>query len=254
MGSRGRTMAGALAAALGALALGVLPAAARAGEPVDLALVLVADVSRSIDEDEFALQKKGYSAAFADPRVITAIRAGKRGAIAVSYVEFAAEDEVKTVVDWTVIRDGESASLFAEALQNAPRAFEGFTSISAGIDFAVKRLAALGPAGRRVIDVSGDGTNNSGRDVTAARDDAVKLGITINGLTIINPRPSPFGPSHIEPEGGLTEYYRRNVIGGSRSFVLEVRDFASFGEALARKLVTEIGKDIADAGATARRF
>jgi hypothetical protein len=228
--------------ALVALSLGVAPGS-RAAEPVDVALVLVADVSRSIDDHEFELQKSGYAAAFVNDKVVAAITAGPIGAIAVTYIEFAGDDQVRTVVDWSVIRDGESASLFGETLQRAPRSYAGYTSISAGIDFAVDRLVRADyPCERKVIDVSGDGTNNSGRDVAAARDDAVARGITVNGLTIINERPSPFGPSHIQPLGGLTEYYRHNVIGGPDSFVIEIHDFASFGEAMIRKLLSEIAE------------
>ena len=86
----------------------------------------------------------------------------------------------------------------------------------------------------------GDGTNNAGRDVTEARDDAVKAGITINGLTIINDHPVSWTYAHVQPPGGLPNYYRDNVTGGPGSFVLEVHDFATFGEAMTRKLVNEI--------------
>jgi hypothetical protein len=91
-----------------------------------------------------------------------------------------------------------------------------------------------------VIDVCGDGTNNAGRDVTEARDDAVRAGITINGLAIINDHPVSWTYAHVQPPGGLPNYYRENVTGGPGSFVLEVHDFHTFGEAMTRKLVTEI--------------
>ncbi len=86
----------------------------------------------------------------------------------------------------------------------------------------------------------GDGTNNAGRDVTAARDDALALGIAINGLSIINDHPVSWTFAHVQPPGGLTKWYRENVIGGPGSFVLEVHDFTTFGDAMVRKLVSEI--------------
>ena len=85
---------------------------------------------------------------------------------------------------------------------------------------------------RRVIDVCGDGTNNAGREISDARDDAIKAGITINGLAIINDHPVSWTYAHVQPPGGLAKYYRENVTGGPGSFVLEVHDFHSFGEAM----------------------
>lgn len=223
------------------LFLVVAPVATRAAEPVDVALVLVSDVSRSIDDAEFQMQKKGYTAAFQDPRILRAIRNGAVGAIAVAYVEFAGSYEVKTVLDWQIVRDGASAGAMTAAIEAAPRSFWGRTSISAGIDRAMQLLAeAPVEATRRVIDVAGDGTNNSGRDVEAARDDAVAAGVVINGLAIINDHPVSYTFAHVQPAGGLAEWYRHNVTGGPGSFVVEVHDFKTFGEAMTRKLLDEI--------------
>ncbi len=214
---------------------------AHAAEAVDLTLVLVSDVSRSVDEAEFTMQKQGYAAAFNDPRVLAAIRTGAAGRIAVSYVEFAGAYEVQTVLDWQIVRDAATARAFTDQLTAAPRSFWGRTSISAGIDHAMQMLAESGyDATRRVIDVAGDGTNNAGRDVTAARDDAVTSGVTINGLAIINEHPVSYTFAHVQPPGGLPEWYRQNVIGGPGAFVIEVREFADFGDAMTRKLINEI--------------
>jgi len=219
----------------------LLAGVARAAEPVDMALVLVSDVSRSVDDSEFQMEKSGYAAAFNDPRVLAAIRSGAVGAIAVAYVEFAGPYEVNTVLDWRVVRDAGSARQLTDALEAAPRSFWGRTSISAGIDRAMQLLGENGfEAQRRVIDVAGDGTNNSGRDVSAARDDAVAAGVIVNGLAIINEHPASYTYAHVQPPGGLTEWYRQNVIGGPGAFVVEVREFAAFGEAMTRKLINEI--------------
>jgi Protein of unknown function (DUF1194) len=210
-------------------------------EDVDVALVLVTDVSRSIDDSEYKLEKDGYTTAFNNQRVLEAIRGGPVGKIAIAYVEFASSFEVRTVIDWTVIRDAASAHAFTEQLAAAPRSFWGRTSISAGIDQAVQLLAETGVnATRHVIDVCGDGTNNAGREVAEARDDALKAGVTINGLTIINDHPVSWTYAHVQPPGGLANYYRENVTGGAGSFVLEIHDFSTFGDAMTRKLVNEI--------------
>ena len=156
-------------------------------------------------------------------------------------MEFASNFEVRTVLDWTIIRDDQSARAFTDRLAAEPRSFWGRTSISAGIDQAVQLLAEMGiQATRHVIDVCGDGTNNAGREASDARDDALKAGATINGLTIINDHPVSWTFAHVQPPGGLANYYRDNVMGGPGSFVLEIHDFATFGDAMTRKLVNEI--------------
>jgi hypothetical protein len=145
------------------------------------------------------------------------------------------------IAEWTVIRDGESAASFAATLLSAPRAFVGRTSISAAVDFSYAFLSKAGAsAERRIIDVSGDGTNNSGRSVRDARDEAVAAGVTINGLAILNEHPNPGYFAHTQPPEGLPEYYRQNVIGGTGAFLMVVQDFNSFGEAITNKLVNEI--------------
>ncbi len=228
-----------------------IPGPARAGEQVDLLLALVTDVSRSIDDAEFTLEKDGYQAAFTSGDVITAIKTGPVGAIAVTYIEFASATEVRTVLDWTVIRDAATATTFAARLGAAPRSFWGRTAIGAGMEGALQAMAAAtfeGP--RRIIDVCGDGTNNTGPDVAEVRDRAVEAGVTVNGLAIINENPIAWSFAHVQPPGGLAAYYGENVTGGPGNFVLEVHDFRSFGAAMTRKLINEI----ALRGASPTRF
>ncbi len=214
---------------------------ARAAEGVDMALVLVDDVSGSISDEEFDLQKTGYYAAFTDPKVLAAIHSGPVGQIEVAYVEFAANTQVKTVLGWAMIKDDASGRAFAEAMRSAPRSFRGRTAIGAGIDEGVRLLSNLAsPADRRVIDVCGDGNNNSGRPVTDARDDAMKQGIVINGLALANESNIPWLQAHTHPPGGLGNYYRQNVTGGEGSFVLEIHSYQNFAEAIRRKLIEEI--------------
>ena len=235
-----------------AIAFVILSAAAplRAAEPVDLLLVLASDVSRSVDADKFKLQREGYAAALSDKRVLDAIGAGRRGRIAVMFVEWSGIGNQKVVIDWTPINGPKTAQEFGDRLLESPRSFADRTSISGGIDFSVAQIArAPFSAERHTIDVSGDGTNNAGRDVTQARDEALALGITINGLVILSARPLPWNPEHTNPPGGLANYYRINVTGGPGSFVMEAKDFGSFGQAIVKKMIAEI----ADASNPARR-
>ncbi|MBI4365211.1 MAG: DUF1194 domain-containing protein [Deltaproteobacteria bacterium] len=223
------------------IALMVLSAAARAAEPVDLLLVLAADVSRSVDSEKFKLQREGYAAALSDRRVLEAIGAGRNRRIAVLFLEWSGLGNQKVVIDWTPIDGLKAAQEFGTRLLESPRSFADRTSISGGIDFSVAQIArAPFTAERHTIDVSGDGTNNAGRDVTRARDEALALGITINGLVILSERPLPWNPEHTNPPGGLANYYRGNVTGGPGSFVLEAKDFGSFGQAIVKKMIAEI--------------
>jgi hypothetical protein len=230
---------------LGLLLAGLVlePTAALAAEKVDLLLVLAADVSRSVDERKFQLQRQGYVAALADRRVLDAIRSGPNRRIAVTFVEWSGEGNERVVINWTAIGDDATAKRFGDQLLEAPRSFSDRTSISGGIDFAMAQFA-LAPfqAAHRTIDVSGDGTNNAGRDVTAARDEAVGKGLTINGLPILSDNPMPWNPVHTNPPGGLEKYYRNNVIGGPNAFVMVARNFDSFGKAIVNKLIAEVSQ------------
>jgi hypothetical protein len=227
--------------ALLSLALTLCPPAARAAEPVDLLLVLAADVSRSVTEPKFKLQREGAAAAITHPEVVRAITSGPNRRIAICFLEWATAGQQNVVVDWTVIADAESARSFGGKLVELPRSFSGSTAISHAIDFAVIQLErAPFKAERRVIDVSGDGTNNSGRPVTAARDDALAKGITINGLVILTPLSESFRPEHTNPQGGLEKYFQDNVIGGFGAFTVVAESHESFGRALTKKLIAEI--------------
>ncbi len=224
-----------------AFAFGAPALCASAAEPVDLLLVLAADVSRSIDSQKFQLQREGYAAALANPRVLETIGAGRNGRIGVLFLEWSGFGNQKVVIDWMLVDGPKAAQAFGDRLLESPRSFADRTSISGGIDVAVAQLArAPFSAERRTIDVSGDGTNNAGRDVGQARDEALALGITINGLVILSEKPLPWNPEHTNPPGGLAKYYRDNVIGGPGSFVLEAKDFNSFGQAIIKKMIAEI--------------
>jgi hypothetical protein len=216
-----------------------------AAERVDLLLALAADISHSVDEVKFQLQRSGCATAFSDSRVTEAIRSGPNGRIAVTLVEWSGPLSQKIVIDWMVISDDKTARLFGDHLVEASRVFADSTSISAGIDFAMTQLdRAPYETHRRVIDVSGDGDNNSGRDVTAARDEAIAKGITINGLVILTETPSPWNSTHTNPPGGLANYYRNNVIAGPGAFVMVAENSNSFGDVIVKKLIAEIAQAV----------
>ena len=231
-------------AALVMLAVTVLASAlpARAEDDyADLLLVLAADISRSVDERKFRLQREGYANALTDPRVVKAMAAGPKARIALAFMEWASDGDQIVIVDWTPVGSREEAEAVAKKVREAPRAFMGRTSISTGIDAAMALLTRCPfQAPRRVIDVSGDGTHNSGRPVNSARDEAVEKGVTINGLVILSDVPLPTNPLHTHPPGGLTAYYESNVIGGAGAFVVEAENFEAFGQSLISKLIKEI--------------
>jgi hypothetical protein len=228
--------------ARGALIMGLIAAPGLGADaedvPVDLELVLAVDVSGSIDPVEAHLQREGYVAALRHPRVIEAIKGGMLGRVALTYVEWAGDDYQRTLLDWMVIRDAPSAFAFADALAEAPLTSGRWTSLSAALDYARPRFEGNGFKGvRRVIDISGDGYNNRGRPVEAARDQAVAAGITINGLPIMNGRPNPWGSL---PPKDLDRYYQDRVIGGPGAFIIVAKDYTAFASAILSKLLLEI--------------
>lgn len=207
-----------------------------AGEEVDVALVLAVDVSLSMTPEEQRIQREGYVEAFRSDVVQGAIHQGLTGRIAVAYVEWAGVGNQVVVVPWTVIGSREEANAFAERLARNPPRRSTWTSIAGALDFSAALLKDSGvEAARRVIDVSGDGPNNQGRDVTLARDEAVAQGIVVNGLPLMIRQPS--GPWDI-PD--LDRYYRDCVIGGPGAFMVPVREPAQFAQAIRTKIVREV--------------
>ncbi|WP_425406139.1 DUF1194 domain-containing protein [Hwanghaeella sp.] len=214
---------------------------AQAQEKVDLELVIAADGSGSIDDEELALQRRGYANAVTDPTLLSLMTGGLYGKTAILYVEWGAADSVHTIVDWTIIGSKEDAAAFADRLQNAPRKAFGYNAISAAIDYAVIQFATNGIDGlRRIIDVSGDGPNINARPVTMARDDAVAQGITINALVVKTRGGGYRGPGGMP----LEEHYKQHVIGGPGAFVRIADKDTSFAEAVRNKMLLEVARGI----------
>ena len=215
---------------LGLLLAMILPAPAAAGMKVDLELILMADASGSIDHEEFLLQRRGYARALRDPRVIDAIRTGRLGRIALSYVEWSGPEIQVPIVPWTVIRDKADIVSFAERLEKIPRqVFFGGTALGDAILYGVSSLQSNSYQGRRlVIDLSGDDSDKDGLNAAIGRDRAVAVGITVNGLAILEGWPE-LGP-----------FFRDNVIGGPGAFYIPTLGFKDFEIAIRKKLIREI--------------
>lgn len=224
-------------ALVGSLAAMAGASPARAETAVDLQLVMAVDVSRSIDEVEAELQRRGYIEALTNDRVVDAILSGEHQRIALCYTEWAGTHYQVVVIDWTVIDSAATARRFAEKLAEAPRTSQSWTAVGAALAFAGQRFENSGfTSRRRVIDVSGDGRTNDGPPAELVRDRLVAQGIVINGLPVMMNRHN-FGRP---PDAQLDRYYEENVIGGPGSFMIVASNFEDFGRAVRSKLIREI--------------
>ncbi|HEY3642021.1 MAG TPA: DUF1194 domain-containing protein [Xanthobacteraceae bacterium] len=201
---------------------------------VDLHLLLAVDASGSVDYTRFELQRRGYVAAFRNPQVLQAIRGGENQSIAVAMFQWTGPLLQAEIVPWTQVKDEASANSVAALIETTPRRlFGGGTSISGAIDYAMRWFPRSPFKGeRRVIDVSGDGSNSNGRSVTRARDEAVAADVNINGLPILAWEPY------------LDQYYKANVIGGPGAFMIVATDFNTFADAILKKMIIEIAMNV----------
>ena len=212
--------------------------------PVDLELILAVDVSGSVDAVEARLQREGYIAALTSDTVMKAIKSGPYRRIAVAYVEWAGEQYQQTLMPWTLIESLEDAQSFMGKVADAPYVAIRWTSISAALDYT-RALFEQSPfeGTRRVVDISGDGKNNHGRELAAARAEAIAAGITINGLPILSSRagaPDSTALRGWPSDPDLDIYYQTQVIGGPGAFMVPAESFDTFSEAVKSKLMREI--------------
>ena len=207
-------------------------------QDTDLELVLLADASGSIDQREIDFQRQGYAQAITDPAVLAAIANTAYGSIAVTYVEWAANQAV--VADWMRIDGPDSATLFAAELLNKPRQAYGRNAIGAALLEGLRLMDTNDFDGwRRVIDFSGDSVRSySGPSIAEARATVVAAGVTINALPIL--RPDDPGRA----QGGLEAQYEAQIIGGLGAFVVTAENRNSFAEAVKRKLILEISGEM----------
>lgn len=211
---------------------------AEAQTVVDVELVLAVDISYSMDLDEQRLQREGYVAALLDPEIHKAIAAGPNGRIAVTYFEWAGQFIQKTIVPWTIIDGPEAAKKFVDELQKTPPARDRMTSITGAMEYSARMLERSPYNGaRRVVDISGDGPNNSGGLVTTMRDRLIDGGVVINGLPIMLKVSSTNSQFDL---ANLDEYYVDCVIGGPGAFMIPIKDKSEFLPATRRKLLLEI--------------
>ena len=209
----------------------ISPAKASERQPVDTAIVLAADVSASMSMEHLRLQREAYAAALEDPAFMGAVRSGPLGRIALTYFEFSGAADQRPILPWAIIATPADAAKAAQAMRAAPTAMGGPTAVGAAINHAVLLLLDYGgEMGRAIIDVSGDGPTNDGPSSSEARDRAVALGVTINGLPIANPS---------EPD--TVRHYQEQVIGGPGAFLIEARGINDFAGALRQKLILELG-------------
>jgi hypothetical protein len=220
----------ALGLALGVAVGAAAPAGAQDRRAVDLELVLLVDVSSSVNDEEFRLQADGLAAAFRAPAVVDALRRLARRGVAVSVIQWANHENQRTSVDWMLLRGDADTQRLAAQIEAMPRLDRrGHTAIGSALAFALEALETNRFAGlRRVIDVLGDGRANGGVPLHAARDRVLDRGVTVNGLAILNELPH------------LDRYFRNYLIGGAGSFVMAARDYADFAAAMTRKLLREI--------------
>jgi hypothetical protein len=205
--------------------------------PVDVELIIAVDVSYSMDPDEQALQRQGYVRALRSKEFLTAMHEGVNGKIALTYVEWAGSSDQRILVPWRLIDGPEAADAVAAEIAQAPYRRASRTSISGALLFTRRLFETSGYRGlRRVIDVSGDGANNSGAPVAPTRDGVIADRITINGLPIMLKQPTP-GTMDI---ANLDIYYEDCVVGGPGAFVVPIHDRDQFIDATRTKLILEV--------------
>lgn len=198
-------------------------------DEVDVALVLALDVSLSVDEGEYRLQRDGIAEAFESPTLVAAVAGGTHHAIEVLVLEWSEPDQQVITVDWTRVSDAASARAFAAKVRASRRSSTGRTAIGSALLAAAGAFERLpDKAARRVVDVSGDGMANVGPPPAEVRDALVAKGITINGLVILDEEP------------WVDQYYDMNVVGGAGAFLMQVEDYRSFAAAIRQKLLSEL--------------
>ncbi|PZX18325.1 uncharacterized protein DUF1194 [Palleronia aestuarii] len=222
---------------LAALLLGWGTAHAQLAEEVDVELLLLVDVSRSMTPNELEIQRRGYAEALAAPDVIDAMLGGFLGRVAISYAEWAGAGSQRIVIEWRILESAEDARSLSDDLGIAFNPSMRRTSISGALAWGARHIEENGIDGlRRVIDISGDGPNNEGRPVPGVRDAVISRGITINGLPLMTQE----GMGQRWHLDDLDQYYADCVIGGPGAFMLPVYTWAEFGAAIRRKLVLEL--------------
>jgi hypothetical protein len=221
------------------------PVGASAGEDVDVALVQACDTSGSVESREWRLELDGIAAAFRDPTVLAAIKAGPKGRIVAAIMTWADASRPKDMSNWYVIDSAESAEAFAKLVEKFPRRPEGGTGIGSGLAEAVRMILNNGfNASRQIVDISGDGSETPPREAAVRLPEAISTadayGVTVNGLAIVNQEPD------------IENYYRDHVVTGPGHFVIRADDYKYFAAAYRLKLLRELSAIISDEAPPAR--
>ncbi len=205
-------------------AVALAAAGAEAAERVAAAVVFAVDVSGSVNAERYELQRAGIAGVFADAAIAEIVGDG----LAVTLMEWS--DGHAVSVPWTILRSAADAEALARTIARVPRAPGYSTELSLALLAAADLLAACPcEAASRIIDVSGDGSNNGPISTPIARDEVVARGIRINGLPIVTPA---------EPD--LAQWYRDNVVGGDGGFMEVANGYEDFARAMRRKFLLEV--------------
>ena len=206
-----------------------LAGAASAQPRMELHLVLAFDVSASVNDREYDLQRSGTAAALRSAAVAAAIDRAP-GGVAIAIVQWSSITRQALGLDWAVLHDLDDVAAYAGTVEAMPRRLPGGgTMIHAGLDFAARMLdAAPGRSRRQVIDIAGNGQTDDPERLSETRARLLSRGIVINGLAIE------------EDDDTLTTYFDTHVIGGPGAFVITADDFRDFARAMETKLLREI--------------
>jgi hypothetical protein len=203
---------------------------------VDVELIIAVDVSHSMSLDELAVQREGYAEAIHSNEFLQALKASPIGKISVTYFEWSAPRDQRIIVPWRLIDGPETADAVANEIMKIPVQRGTHTSISGAIRFAMPLFDRDPYQGtRRVIDISGDGPNNSGPPVAPVRNEALSRGLVINGLPIIMNEDDPTADIK-----NIDWYYEDCIIGGPGSFMIPINGREKFKEAILTKLIREV--------------
>jgi len=201
----------------------------KAIEVVDVELQLLIDISGSVNSSEYQLQMDGYKAAFESSNVQSAIINGTNGKVAVQLIMWSGASQQEVMIDWTLVDSPATSSAFASAIETLARPFSGMTAIGNAINYGYTHFETNGFQGlSQVIDVSGDGTSNSGMSPEDARDNAIAAGIDkINGIVITSNQK-------------VIDEYENKVVAGNNAFLLAPTTFEEFQSAIEVKIASEI--------------
>lgn len=204
-----------------------------------LSLALGLDVSGSVDDREYALQRQGLAAALRDPEVAAALLSMPAAPVEIMVYEWSGPTPVRTLLPFTSITDHATLDAAASRLATTARTAQPpSTALGLAMRHGIAALAPR-PCWKRTLDISGDGTSNEGPRPAPERSRAEAAGVTINALVIGADAPATGDARYVEI-GELVAYFSANVIAGPEAFVETALGFEEYEAAMIRKLKREI--------------